>query len=70
MAEIMEVACDSEGYPRSKLHGLRMLDTVLFAHIPLSSADSCNVARNIGIDQAWKGSYTPKSKWGAGARDD
>lgn len=63
MAEIMEVLCDADGMPRVKLHGLRMLDPVLFSHLPLSSADSCNVARNIGIDQAWTGTYTPRSKW-------
>lgn len=63
MSEIMRVLCDADGFPRVKLHGLRMLDSVLFAHIPLSSADSCNVARNIGIDQAWSGTYTPRSKW-------
>jgi hypothetical protein len=63
MAEIMEVLCDGTGMPRVKLHGLRMLDPVLFSHLPLSSADSCNVARNIGIDQAWSGTYTPRSKW-------
>lgn len=62
-AEIMEVVCDDDGMPRVKLHGLRMLDPVLFSHLPLSSADSCNVARNIGIDQAWSGTYTPRSKW-------
>jgi hypothetical protein len=63
MAEIMEVVCDIEGFPRVKLHGLRMLDPVLFSHVPLSSADSCNVARNIGIDHAWTGPYVPRSKW-------
>lgn len=63
MAEIMEVLCDSNGFPHVKVHGLRMLDPVLFAHLPLSSADSCNVARNIGIDQAWSGPYVPRSKW-------
>jgi hypothetical protein len=63
MAEVMEVLCDSDDYPLVKLHGLRMLDPVLFSHLPLSSADSCNVARTIGIDQAWTGPYVPKSKW-------
>lgn len=63
IAEIMEVVCDENGLPRVKLHGLRMLDPVLFSHLPLSSADSCNVARNIGIDSAWNGTYTPRSKW-------
>jgi len=62
MAEAMEVACDSDGLPRCKLHGLRMLDPVIFSHLPFSSADSCNVARNIGIDSAWNGTYKPASK--------
>lgn len=63
MAEMMEVACDADGFPVCKLHGLRMLDPVLFSHLPLSSADSCNVARNIGLDNAWRGTYAPRSKW-------
>lgn len=62
MAQIMRVTCDGEGYPLVKLHGLRMLDPVIFSHVPLSSADSCNVARNIGIDQAWNGPYAPRSR--------
>lgn len=61
-AEIMRVACDKDGMPRAKLHGLRMLDPVIFSHIPLSTADSCNASRNIGIDSAWNGTYTPASK--------
>jgi hypothetical protein len=63
MAQIMQVICDDDGFPRAKLHGLRMLDPVLFSHLPLASADSCNVARTIGIDRAWDGPYTPRSKW-------
>lgn len=62
MAEIMEVACDSDGMPKGKLHGLRMLDTGIFSRIPLASADSTNVARNIGIDVRWRGTYLPRSK--------
>jgi len=62
MSEAMEVACDKNGYPKAKLHGLRMLDPSVFSHLPLSSADSTNVARNIGIDSAWKGRYMPPSK--------
>jgi hypothetical protein len=59
MAEAMEVACDEQGRPLCKLHGLRMLSPSIFAHLPLASADSCNVARNIGIDKKWTGSYAP-----------
>lgn len=59
MAEAMEVACDEMGRPRCKLHGLRMLDPTVFSHVPLASADSCNVARNIGVDKKWTGAYQP-----------
>ena len=59
MAEALDVACDAEGYPLCKLHGLRMLDSVVFAHVPFSSADSTNVVRNIGIDDRWTGPNLP-----------
>lgn len=61
MAEAMLVACDEDGMPHCKLHGLRMLNPTIFSHLPLSSADSTNVARNIGIDGRWNGPYAPKS---------
>lgn len=54
---------DRNGYPITKLHGLRMLNKDLFSNIPLSSADSTNVARNIGIDKYWnRSAYAPASK--------
>lgn len=62
MAQAMEVACDEDGAPKARLHGLRMLDPKIFGVFPFSSADSTNVARNIGIDKAWSGTYTPASK--------
>lgn len=58
MHEAMEVVC-KDGRPQTKLHGLRMLNPTIFSHIPLSSADSTNVAVNIGIDSRWTGSYQP-----------
>lgn len=61
MHEAMEVVC-IDGRPRVKLHGLRMLNPTVFSHIPLSSADSTNVARNIAIDKSWTGSYQPVTK--------
>lgn len=61
MGEAMGVACE-DGFPVAKLHGLRMLNPTIFSQLPLSSADSTNVARNIGIDKRWKGPYVPKSK--------
>lgn len=59
IGEAMTVACDLQGRPRCKLHGLRMLDPDIVARLPLSSADSCNVARNIGLDKKWTGTYAP-----------
>ncbi len=50
------------GFPICKLHGLRMLNPKIFTELPLSSADSTNVARNIGLDKNWRGTYTPTSK--------
>lgn len=62
MGEAMDVACDEEGRPRCRLHGLRMLAPTVFSHLPLSSADSCNVARNIGLDKKWSGPYAPMTE--------
>lgn len=62
MGKAMRVVCDDDGRPICKLHGLRMLDPAIFGHLPLSSADSTNIGRNIGIDQAWRGTYSPPTK--------
>jgi hypothetical protein len=62
MNEAMDVVCDAEGYPVVRLHGLRMLDPDVFRRLPFASADSTNVARNIGIDSAWRGTYLPPDK--------
>lgn len=63
MAEAMDALCDDRGRPPCKLHGLRMLNPTIFSQLPLSSADSTNVARNIGIDAAWdRAAYAPRSK--------
>lgn len=62
MHEAISAVLDKNGYPITRLHGLRCLNPELFRYLPLSSADSTMVARNIGIDQAWKGTYQPKSK--------
>ena len=55
MAEALAVACDSEGFPRTRLHGLRMLNPKLFVSMPLSSADSTNAGVNAGS----KGRFGP-----------
>lgn len=59
MRRALMVLCNKEGRPLVKMHGLRMLDQRIFTKIPFSSADSTNIARNIGIDKAWTGSYAP-----------
>lgn len=61
MSEALNAVCDEQGYPLVKLHGLRMLDPTIFSHIPFSSADSTNVARNMGLDNRWTGPYVPRS---------
>jgi hypothetical protein len=63
MTDAMNTLCDADGHPPCKLHGLRMLDPTIFSQLPLASADSTNVARNIGIDSKWDRSpYAPRSK--------
>ncbi len=62
MAQAMVAITDADGFPVTKLHGLRMLDPGIFSYIPLSSADSTNVARNLGIDKRWTGPYVPKTE--------
>lgn len=57
MNDMMNIVCDKDGRPLVKMHGLRMLNPEIFSKLPISSADSTNIARNIGIDQAWTGSY-------------
>lgn len=62
MGEAMRVVCDDAGQPLCRLHGLRMLDPQVFSRFPFASADSVNIGRNIGIDQAWRGPYAPPTK--------
>jgi hypothetical protein len=62
MSEAMAAICDLQGRPQCKIHGLRMLDPQIVQAFPFSSADSTNVARNIGIDSRWNGTYMPASK--------
>lgn len=62
IAAAMGVCCDSDGYPVTGLHGLRQMDNDVTSNVPYRSTDSCNIARNIGIDQKWDSAYAPKSK--------
>lgn len=58
--EALEHACDELRRPKSKLHGLRMLAPAIFTRLPLSSADSTNVAQNCMESPRWRG-YNPPS---------
>ncbi|WP_325437809.1 hypothetical protein [Pseudomonas nitroreducens] len=62
ISHAMRVVCDDDGRPMCKLHGLRMLDPQVFGRLPFASADSTNIGRNVGIDQKWRGTYTPPTK--------
>lgn len=62
MGAAFNAICDSDGRPACKVHGLRMLDPRVFGKFPFASADSTNIARNIGIDSAWRGTYQPATK--------
>lgn len=57
MAEIMSVVCDEDGRPRTKLHGLRMLNPAIFHRLPLASADSTNASQNNVVNRF--GMYPP-----------
>lgn len=62
MSAVMETVA-VVGRPITKLHGLRMLNPKVFTKYPFASADSSNIARNIGLDTHWKtGRYLPPSK--------
>lgn len=61
--QAMGAACSVDGRPLCKLHGLRMLNPKVFTRLPFASADSTNIARNVGIDKHWaKGNYLPPTK--------
>lgn len=62
MAEAMRVACDDDGRPLARLHGLRMLDPQVFTQFPFASVDSTNIGMNVGKDQNWRGPYQPATK--------
>lgn len=60
--DVLPAIC-RRGRPVVKLHGLRMLSFRIVTSVPLASADSTNVARNIGMDGNWAGGpYAPVTK--------
>jgi len=62
LATIMTLLCADSDLPIIKLHGLRMLAPAIIEHIPLSSADSAMVARNVNRDSKWSGTFAPRTK--------
>lgn len=58
ISEAMAVACDADGRPKCRLHGLRMLDPEIFTKLPFASADSTNAAVNCGSISRF-GMYQP-----------
>lgn len=60
--EAMGVLCDAEGFPLTRIHGLRMLKPSVVEYIPFASADSTHIGRSVGMDSKWSGAYAPASK--------
>lgn len=60
--EVMDLLCDKDGRPTVKIHGLRMLDHDIVCNLPLSSADSCSLGINVGLDASWNGRNQPLTK--------
>lgn len=60
MNEIMQAICDEEGRPICKLHGMRML--ALASKLPLTSADSTNVAQNAQREAKRHGVSVPMAR--------
>lgn len=46
MHEAMGVICDSDGAPKTRIHGLRMASKTLVCRYPFASVDSTNAVRN------------------------
>lgn len=61
MNEIMDVATDTNGNAKTRMHGLRMLNPKVFTRLPLKSADSTNAERN-GLLEARFGMYPPPTR--------
>lgn len=60
MYDVFDVLCDEDGFPRTKVHGLRMLSSKIVTTFPFTSCDSTNAAQNgprtanqINTDDLW-----------------
>jgi len=61
MEQVLRPIVDQHGRPPCRLHGLRMLNPLIFTLLPLASADSTNVSRNARTTSLWPGTYRPAS---------
>lgn len=61
MDDAFRVICDRDGFPRRKIHGLRMLDPEIVRRYPFASCDSTNAVQN-GAREARKSNVD--STWG------
>lgn len=59
LADALPAITGADGRPVTRLHGLRMLNPVITANVPLASADSTNIARNVSLDAKWRGPMAP-----------
>lgn len=63
IGKALDLLCGDSGFPPCKIHGLRMLNPKVFRRLPLSSADSTNIGRNVNIDKRWeKIPYPPPTR--------
>lgn len=58
MSDVLDICCNEDGRPRTRFHGLRMMDPEIFTRIPFASVDSTNAAVNQGSFSRF-GSYLP-----------
>ena len=60
MNQALEILVGKDGRPKVKIHGLKMLNPEIFTRIPLASADSTMVGREVG-ERNWSGMFKPLS---------
>lgn len=61
MEHVMDAACDNEGRPLARLHGLRMLSPRITSAFPFASADSSTAARKSMLPKTF-GAYVAPTR--------
>ena len=61
MEDVMDILCDAQGNPITKIHGLRMAHPDIVSRIPFSSVDSTNASVNAGSVGRF-GTYIPPTR--------